>query len=253
MQVEPGMIIGMVYTVVAVPLVSYLLYTGKLRRALGWTILALSALMGFAFFAPMFPWQLQSLMLGKIPEANLPTVVLACSLVIASSLVLGRAFCGFACPPGALQELAYLVPVKKIKVPSRTTVIVRWAVFAAMLVAAVLLGINMMKLTGLEDLFKLALAPALFVFLLILAASTVVYRPFCRLICPFGALSSLFSGKSLLGVRRNNDCIECGRCEKACPSQALAARAGSECYLCGRCMRACHKDALRYLREKVKK
>lgn len=253
MKLELAMILGIVFTAIMVPAVTYLWYKDKLSKELGWVVLVLSALLGFAYFAPMFPWQLQLLMLGKIPQANLPLVVLVTSAVILSSLIVGRVFCGYACPPGALQELAYLAPIRKIKVPSSITVTVRWAVFAAMLALSVVFAINLTKVLGLPDLFQLVLGPGLVIFLAIIVSSTVVYRPFCRFVCPFGAISSLLSWKSVIGVRRNQNCVDCGRCERVCPPQVLKARAGSECYLCGRCLATCHKDALRYSIAEVKK
>jgi len=251
-KIELGMMLGILYTAIMVPLVSYLLYRGKLTKELGWLILIISSLMGFAFFAPMFPWQLQLLMLEKIPAANLPMVLLVSTAVILSSLLVGRVFCGHVCPPGALQELAYLAPWKKVKMPSSMTAAVRWGVFAAMVVVSVLFSFNLTKALGLQDLFKLVLGPGFFIFLAIILISTVVYRPFCRFICPFGALSSLFAGRSIFGIRRNKNCVECGRCEKVCPPQVLSQRAGSECYLCGRCIGICQKDALEYSKKEVK-
>jgi ferredoxin-type protein NapH len=111
---------------------------------------------------------------------------------------------------------------------------------------------NLTKALGLQDLFKLVIGPGFIIFLAIIMMSTVVYRPFCRFICPFGALSSLFAGRSIFGIRRNDNCVECGKCEKVCPPQVLNQRAGSECYLCWRCIRTCHKDALEYSKEEVK-
>jgi len=253
MRLEMAMVLGIVYTAIMVPAVTYLLYKGKLRKELGWVVLVLSTLLGFAYFAPMFPWQLQLLMLGKLPQANLPMVVIVTSVVILSSLFIGRVFCGYVCPPGALQELAYLAPIKKVKVPSSITTKVRWAVFAAMLVLAMFFAFNLTKVLGLPDLFQLVLGPGMAIFLAIIIASTVVYRPFCRFVCPFGALSSLFSWRSVYSVRRNSSCVDCGRCEKACPPQVLKEKAGSECYLCGRCLATCHKDALEYSRAEVKR
>jgi polyferredoxin len=250
MKLEMAMVLGIIYTAIMVPAITYLLYKGKLRKELGWVVLVISALLGFAYFAPMFPWQLQLLMLGKLPQANLPMVVLVTSVVILSSLVVGRVFCGYVCPPGALQELVYLAPLKKVRVPSSITVKVRLMVFAAMVVMAVMLSFNLTKVLGLPDLFQLVVGPGLVIFLVIIIASTVVYRPFCRFVCPFGALSSLLSWRSVYGVRRNSNCVECGRCEKVCPPQVLKARAGSECYLCGRCLATCHKDALEYSKER---
>jgi polyferredoxin len=253
MKLEFAMVLGIIYTAIMVPTITYLLYKGKLRKELGWVVLLLSTLLGFAYFSPMFPWQLQLLMLGKLPQANLPMVVLVTSLVILSSLVVGRVFCGYVCPPGALQELAYLAPIKKVKVPSSITVKVRLVVFIAMVLLAVMFSFNLTKVLGLPDLFQLVVGPGLVIFLVIIVASTVVYRPFCRFVCPFGALSSLLSWKSLFGIRRNSNCVNCGRCEKVCPPQVLEERAGSECYLCGRCLATCHKDALGYSKAEVKK
>lgn len=246
MKIETGMMLGILYTAIMVPLVTYLLYKGKLKRELGWVILIISALMGFIFFAPMFPWQLQLLMLGKLPQQNLPLVAMVTAIVVLSSLLVGRVFCGRVCPPGAIQELAYLAPLKKIRISSSITTKVRWVMFVVIVASSVALSMNLTKLLGLQDLFTLTLGAGLIIFLAIIVASTVVYRPFCRLFCPFGALSSLFSGHSLLGVKRDDGCVDCGRCEKVCPPQVLKERAGAECYLCGRCMETCHKDALHY-------
>ncbi|MCG7844059.1 MAG: 4Fe-4S binding protein, partial [Methanomassiliicoccales archaeon] len=154
MKIEIGMMLGIIYTVIMVPLVTYLLYRGKLKRELGWVILIISALMGFVFFAPMFPWQLQLLMLGKLPQANLPLVIIVTSLVVLSSLLVGRVFCGRVCPPGAIQELAYLAPLKKIRLPSSLTVKVRWVVFAIIVATSAIFSLNLTRLLGLQDLFS---------------------------------------------------------------------------------------------------
>jgi len=246
MKIEIGMLIGILYTAIMVPLVTYLLYSGKMKRELGWVILIISTLLGFAYFAPMFPWQLQSLMLGNIPQPNLPMVAIVSTVVALSSLLVGRVFCGHVCPPGAIQELAYLAPIRKVRLSSSITIKVRWVMFVIILATSVVLSLNLTKMLGLQDLFTLTLTPALAIFIAVVLASTVIYRPFCRLFCPFGALSSLFSGYSLLGIRREEGCVDCGKCSKVCPPQVLKERAGAECYLCGRCMESCHKDALRY-------
>jgi polyferredoxin len=83
-------------------------------------------------------------------------IIVICA-VIALTLVVGRIFCGTICPVGSLQELAYIIPVKKIiirctGIPER----VRLFVFAATAVAALYL-IDILSFTCLYDLFSLTL------------------------------------------------------------------------------------------------
>jgi polyferredoxin len=81
-----------------------------------------------------------------------------------------------------------------------------------------------------------------------------LYRPFCRLVCPYGALLSLAAGKSLLRLHRTGACIDCKKCENACPTdEAKRGDAKAECYLCGRCKDVCPAaGALKYDRTGAK-
>ena len=47
--------------------------------------------------------------------------------------------------------------------------------------------------------------------------SILIYRPFCKYICPLGAFYSVFNPVSLYKYRVDKDkCIKCGKCAKAC-------------------------------------
>ena len=89
------------------------------------------------------------------------------------------------------------------------------------------------------------------VFLLILCvlASVFIHRPFCKYICPLGALYSLFQKVSL--VRMNVDtgvCIDCGACGEACPMNVVPCREPNspECIRCGECTEVCPVKALSF-------
>lgn len=43
--------------------------------------------------------------------------------------------------------------------------------------------------------------------------SSYIYRPWCRILCPFGALVSLTSRFSRYKLRRTESCTNCGSCE----------------------------------------
>ena len=113
---------------------------------------------------------------------------------------------------------------------------VRALVFVVFLFMAFVLSASLLSDFGIRDFFYLTLTTGSFVFFMVLLLSMTWYRPFCRLVCPYGALLSLGAWKSLFRLQRTDACIECKKCEKACPTdEAKREDAKAECYLCGRC------------------
>jgi MauM/NapG family ferredoxin protein len=77
---------------------------------------------------------------------------------------------------------------------------------------------------------------------LLVAFARLAPRFWCRYCCPAGALFALASRRSLLRRRVGEECVECGKCAKACPSGAAAdspATDPSLCLLCMSCRKAC--------------
>lgn len=245
--------IGLIWAALTVLILAYLFKTGRFSSRIGYVFLAGSAAMGFLIFAPMFPNQIQMLAFGQNKGLGGPVALVGMGLIIfvLLSFVFGRLFCGYACPIGAVQELAYHLPIKKLRIPAKTVFIAfRIAFLAAIIVGAIVFSEGVLSRLGLKEFFhwKTA-ASAFYVFLGILIASAGMYRPFCRLFCPYGAVLSLVSIGSLHRLRRNENCIECGRCEKACPTrEAGASDLKQECYLCDRCRAVCPVEAIEYTR-----
>ncbi len=76
--------------------------------------------------------------------------------------------------------------------------------------------------------------------------SVFIYRPWCRFLCPFGAVSCFCSNFALTVYVRTEDCTECKLCEKICPTQeAFSDSKKGECYYCNRCVEICPEDAIR--------
>jgi polyferredoxin len=172
-------------------------------------------------------------------------------LLLALTLILGRIFCGSLCPLGALQELAYRAPVPKAKPRVKKALYaVRFVILAVIVVAALFLSAGALAYLGVMDLFLLSFSLGTLVMLTLLVVSLFFYRPFCRIICPYGALLSLAGLASLFKLRRNPSCIECGKCEFTCPAdEAKREDLKGECYLCGRCTEVCPvKGAITYRR-----
>ncbi len=247
--------VGMIYAIIALFILAYLFHKDKFNRKIGYLFLIISSLMGFLIFSPMFPNQLQVLLLGNVKQlgAPLPLAILGLVLFVILTFVLGRIFCGYLCPIGTLQEIVYLIPVKKLKIKNKTLPIVfRLIFFIAFVVLGVIFSMGLLTFFGFYDFFNLNINSIFFyIFLILLAASIFVYRPFCRFICPYGVFLSLVSGKGLFKLKRNNNCIDCRKCEKACPtSEAGRDDLKQECYMCNRCKDVCPVDAIGYVRYK---
>jgi len=244
--------IGFIYALVMIGLLAYLWYSGRWRQKMGWLLLFVSAGLGFLIFSPVVPYQFQQLVLGDTQGLGAPLAVGAIGLfvLLLLSVVFGRFFCGYLCPVGAVQEIAYHAPLPKWN-PRRkhAFMLVRAGFFAAFILMALGFSASLLAWFGIRDFFHLAVSAGSVAFLGMLLVSTVFYRPFCRLVCPYGLLLSLGAAKSLFGLQRTDACIECRKCEKACPTdEAGRGDAKSECYLCGRCMDVCPKEgALRYM------
>lgn len=165
-------------------------------------------------------------------------------LILGTSLIAGRLFCGYICPLGVAQELMSKLVKKQIHIGVNISEKVRAAFFTAFIV----LGIGLATVVSFNpfNLVSYWLGTFKLVALIAVAAAGIfVYRPYCTLICPFGFLMNLASRVSFLKLKVNDNCIDCGACERKCPTgQAQKGSAMAECYWCGRCLQACKKDAI---------
>ena len=189
-------------------------------------------------------------------------------------LTLGRVVCGFLCPFGLIQELLHKLPTPKIKKGRVTRALssLKYALLAVFVIylplywAAQRLPVPafckyICPAGTLEGAVALLSHPAnadkypmlglLFTrkFLILLAASTLavfLYRPFCRFICPLGAIYGFFARVSLLGVEVDGGkCTRCGQCHATCPVD-IRHVGDRECIQCGACQAACPTQAIRW-------
>ncbi|WP_067048920.1 4Fe-4S binding protein [Methanofollis ethanolicus] len=247
-------IFGFVYALLLAPTLVLLWRSGRMMRRRGLPLLVVAALLGFVAFAPMAPYQLQLVIAGDntILGDLLPVILGGLSVFFVAALAGGRTFCGHLCPIGAVQEILSLAGHARVGRTRKTeTMAVRFAVLAVILIAGVVFSVNVLGLLGLQDFFLLNVASvSFFVFAALMLLAVAVYRPFCRLICPYGVVLALAAAKAQYRFRRTDLCIACGKCERACPvDEAKEGDLKAECYMCGRCAEVCPVDgALRYSR-----
>jgi NAD-dependent dihydropyrimidine dehydrogenase PreA subunit len=244
----PGMPFVLIYMLTAVPIAAYLWKTGNMDRSTAVLLLVLSTTGGFVFLSPIMPIEFTGLIGLTTGSTLLVPGIIGILIVLVASLVVGRMFCGHICPVGTIQELASLAPLKKIDIRNqKIPEAIRFAVFIAVVTGG-LYAVNFMQYTGVYDFFSLALTAGFFVFAALLLLSLFFYRPVCRLLCPYGVLFSVLSHVSRYRLKRTDACINCRKCEKACPVHVAGAGVSKrECYLCGRCKDVCPvKDAIVY-------
>ena len=194
---------------------------------------------------------------------------------ILMGVLLGRFICGFLCPFGWFQDLLHKIPGKKFSTaklkPLRYIKYIILVVFVILLPALVTNSLGMgdpffckyiCPQGVLEGALPLSITNAgirsalgkLFTFkfsilTIVIILSILFYRPFCKWICPLGAIYSLFNKVSFLKINvDNNKCVGCQKCSKVCKMDVNVVESPNhpECIRCGECIKACPTDALCY-------
>ena len=196
-------------------------------------------------------------------------------LVFVGALV-GRFACGWLCPFGLVQELLHKIPfIKKIGA-FRGDKLLRKLKYVILLVLVILLPMVLVYVLGQgAPYFCKLICPAgtleggiplvlwnesmqsalgwLYVWKNALLVATIflsilIYRPFCKYICPLGAIYSVFNPIAVFRYQVEKEtCIGCGACAKACKMQVNPVESPNhpECIRCGACKKSCPVDAIR--------
>ncbi len=89
-----------------------------------------------------------------------------------------------------------------------------------------------------------------FFFASILGAGLLAPRFWCRHLCPAGALLGVVGRKSLIRRRVSQDCIDCGRCQRRCPMDAIPEdprlTRRLDCIVCETCAHVCPVQAVSF-------
>ena len=224
--------------------------------------------------------------LGSCPIGALQSVIASreysvsfyvLGFLIAVGALCGRIVCGFLCPFGLVQDLLHRIPLPKRwklrRIPGeRLLGGLRYAILAVFVILLPMLAVNFIGQgdpwfckyicpsgtllggiplvllgEGYRDaaglLFDWKLALLIFTVLF----SVIYYRPFCRFICPLGAIYGLMNPVSLYRYRLVRErCVDCGACRAVCKLGIDPVKNPNDprCIRCGECVRACPHHAL---------
>jgi ferredoxin len=151
-------------------------------------------------------------------------------LPILFALLFGRVFCAGVCPMGALQELVNVKSMRLSRPVAATLGVIPWIYLSfTVLYAATRSNFIVCRFDPFIGIFRMGGDLGMILFgAALLVASIFTGRPFCRFLCPYGALLSLFARLSVWRIRITPSCNSCDLCSKACPVDAIRPPYGNK-------------------------
>lgn len=145
-------------------------------------------------------------------------------LPLAATLLFGRTFCASVCPLGAVQDLTGLLPIALPRWLCHVLGLLAWAYLGlAVLFAATDSAFIICQYDPYVAFFRLDGSVNMLIFgLSLLVIGVMVARPYCRFLCPYGAILRLVSTVAKWHVAITpGECIRCRLCEDSCPYDAI--------------------------------
>jgi polyferredoxin len=204
-----------------------------------------------------------------MPSVHPAALVLA-ALFLLASVLLKKSFCSWLCPVGTVSESLWKLGRKLFR---RNFIVPRWLDLPLRSLKYILMAFFLFLVVSMsaEALNEFMVAPfgiiadvkmlnffrelgliGFSVVTSLVLLSVFIQNFWCRFLCPYGALMGLVSVVSPVRIRRDAEaCIDCGKCNKACPSHLPVDRLiqvrSMECTSCMECVAVCPaEDALQF-------
>jgi ferredoxin-type protein NapH len=179
-----------------------------------------------------------------------------------SVVFVGRAFCGWLCPGGLVNQLIGKVSLFKLRVRSDILKYAPLGMVVGLVVVAYLYydmhNARSMVPIRVGEFFSairlsfehasLAWLVRTFVVLGLVAAGFLVANLWCRFACPTGGLLELFKGMAFFRVFKTGACNNCDACRRVCEMGTRPEE--TNCTSCGDCMKACPVNAIKFGRRR---
>lgn len=190
-------------------------------------------------------------------------------LLFLLSLFVGRLWCGWICPMGAMQE--FCSPVIKNRVPEGRRNQIKYLVFIFWIFLIALSFISAGGIKNVDPFYGTVngisvTSPDVLIIMLVIFAIILVVaflsgrRGFCHILCPVAPIMiagrkmrNRFGWQALHLDSVKERCIDCGKCSDSCPMgldvNNMVKEEGienPECILCANCADICPKNVIRY-------
>ena len=174
------------------------------------------------------------------------------------TVLLGRVFCGWACPMGTIIDVVDAVADRPVRAPRWRSLKLHLLVVSACCAAAGVAVAWVLDPLAWASRLTAVFRPAVAERALLLGVAAVLgaltlalgRRAFCRVLCPLGAVLSLASRVSLFRREVAAGCTACGQCVGRCRMAALGPTSAgfdrTECIHCRECDAACPAAAVAF-------
>lgn len=222
--------------------------------------------------------------LGSCPLGSLQSVLASrdfrfsfyiIGFLIATGALLGRFVCGWLCPFGLFEDLLYKIPITKKITVIKGDRILKLLKYVILVIFVIIFPLFVLDIAnqgepgfckwicpagtlmagwplaiaseGIRNALGFLYAWKSLILIIIILLSVIIYRPFCRYLCPLGAIYGLFNPISFYSYRIDeNKCTECQVCTNTCKLGISVYKTPNnmECIRCGECIKACPNQAI---------
>lgn len=246
-------IVDVVVLLAALSLATWIVLSRRSRNSL--VVLTIGCLIYFGFYrkgcvCPIGAIQNVAVALTDAQYVIPVVVIIFFFLPLLFALLFGRVFCGGVCPLGGMQDLVMLKPIQVPRRLDKTLGLLKYVYLIAAVYLAILPAADrdfiICRFDPFVGFFRMT-GPGTMLIVggVLLLLGIFIGRPYCRYLCPYGAILAIVSRTAWRGLTITPDKeLDCGLCTEACPLGAIERMRAvkSSCLFCARCFRSCPRE-----------
>lgn len=179
-----------------------------------------------------------------------------------SVLLFGRAFCGWACPGGLVNQIVAKLAPLNVRPRAFSSAFASYGKYLALLIALyvwlimgqprevipIRVGAFFESTALTFEHANLSWLVRTFIVLGILSMGLFLANAWCRFACPTGGMLDLLKRFSIFRIYKTADCNDCNKCLRVCDMGTRPDE--TNCTNCGDCLSVCPVDAIQIGRKK---